>query len=209
MPKTPIDYSKTIIYKICCKDPTITDVYVGHTTDLIKRRHAHKCSCCNPDNKGCNLYIYQFIRDNGGWDNWDVIMIEECNLNNHNEALKKERWWLDELKATLNKYIPSRTFEEWNKDYYQKNKDKIKDKNKEYRENNKDKNKDKNKEYNKQWYENNKGKIKEYRENRKDKIKEKNKCECGGCYRYDGKTRHLKTKKHQLYLSSLNHTPSD
>ena len=42
MPKTAIDYSKTIIYKIVCNDLDITDLYVGHTTDFIRRRHHHK-----------------------------------------------------------------------------------------------------------------------------------------------------------------------
>jgi len=36
MPRTPVDYSKTIIYKIVCKDLSIVDLYVGHTTDLEK-----------------------------------------------------------------------------------------------------------------------------------------------------------------------------
>lgn len=47
MPKIPTDYSRTIIYKICSNDPTISDIYVGHTTDLIKRRYCHKSSCYN------------------------------------------------------------------------------------------------------------------------------------------------------------------
>ena len=41
MPKTPIDYSKACIYKICCKDVEIVDVYVGSTTNLIQRRKSH------------------------------------------------------------------------------------------------------------------------------------------------------------------------
>ena len=75
MPKTPIDYSKTIIYKICCKDPSITDVYVGHTTDLTKRRCKHKYCCNNPENKYFNCLKYQFIRENGGWSNWEIVVI--------------------------------------------------------------------------------------------------------------------------------------
>ena len=37
MPKTPIDYSKTIIYKVCSKDLTINDCYVGSTNDFDRR----------------------------------------------------------------------------------------------------------------------------------------------------------------------------
>jgi hypothetical protein len=149
MPKHAIDYSKTIIYKICCKDPIITDVYIGHTTNLINRKRQHKESCINEKSKLYNLYVYQFIRDNGGWGNWDIVMIEEYNLNNNNEALQKERYWLEELKASLNKYIPSRTQNEYikcnkenkiqyDKIYRETNKDIIKERQRKYREENKD-----------------------------------------------------------------------
>ena len=26
-------------------------------------------------NRNCNMKIYQFIRDNGGWDNWTMIEV--------------------------------------------------------------------------------------------------------------------------------------
>ena len=42
MPKTSFEYSKNIIYKICCKDITIKDIYVGQTTNITKRRYNHK-----------------------------------------------------------------------------------------------------------------------------------------------------------------------
>ena len=38
MPKLPFDFSKTIIYKIVCSDPSVTDCYVGHTTDFIRQK---------------------------------------------------------------------------------------------------------------------------------------------------------------------------
>ena len=42
MPKKNIDYSKTIIYKIVCKDLAVKDVYVGSTTHFINRKYGHK-----------------------------------------------------------------------------------------------------------------------------------------------------------------------
>ncbi len=42
MPKVEIDYSTTIIYKITCNDSNVTDKYVGHTTNFVQRKHAHK-----------------------------------------------------------------------------------------------------------------------------------------------------------------------
>ena len=38
MPHKPTDYSKTIIYKIVCKNPEIKNTYVGSTTDFASRK---------------------------------------------------------------------------------------------------------------------------------------------------------------------------
>ena len=51
MPKTIIDYSKCIMYKIVCNDLEITDIYVGSTTAFTKRKCGHKTSCNNKTNK--------------------------------------------------------------------------------------------------------------------------------------------------------------
>ena len=31
-----VNYENAVIYKICCKDPTITDNYIGSTTEFRK-----------------------------------------------------------------------------------------------------------------------------------------------------------------------------
>ena len=56
MPKTPIDYQTTVIYKIqhIEKDDLL---YVGHTTNFTKRKNNHKCKCTKPDNSKYNLKI--------------------------------------------------------------------------------------------------------------------------------------------------------
>ena len=112
MPRKPIDYSNTIIYKIVCKDPIITDCYVGHTTDFVKRKSLHKSDCNNEKSKKYNYYVYQFIRDNGGWDNWDMIQIEKACCNDSNEACKRERHHIELLGASLNKNVPGRPRQE-------------------------------------------------------------------------------------------------
>ena len=153
MPKQFIDFSKTIIYKIVCNDLNITDVYVGHTTNFIKRKAQHKSICNNPNSKSYNLKIYNTIRDNGGFDNWSMIEIEKFqDCNDINEACARERYWYELLNAKLNTYCPGRNV----KEYQEINKDKIKEYIKEYKENNKDKMQ----EYSKEYYENNKDKIK-------------------------------------------------
>lgn len=142
MPKIAIDYSKTSIYKICCKDPTITDIYVGHTTNLVKRRNKHKTSCCNENSKSYNTPVYQFIREHGGWENWVLIEIECISLETSEQAYQKERDWFDKLKPTLNTVKPIISVEEKKQklcEYYIENKEKYSVYQKQYREQNKEK----------------------------------------------------------------------
>jgi hypothetical protein len=160
MPKKPIDYTKTIFYRIVCNDINIKDCYVGHTTNFIKRKQHHKNNTNDENDNHYNIYVYKFIRDNGGWNNWSMIIIDNVKCDNLLDALRQERKFFEEYQATLNKQIPSRTRQEWKED----NKDNIK----KWKEDNKDIIKEQRKNYR----ELNKDKIKEYRETNKDKIKE-------------------------------------
>ena len=103
MPKDDIDYSNTIIYKIFCIDKTITDVYIGHTTNFTQRKSQHKISCGNSDNK---LKIYNIIRQNGGWNNWNMVEISKYNCKDKTEARIKELFHYEELNSTLNSCPP-------------------------------------------------------------------------------------------------------
>ena len=42
MPRKEINYSKTIFYRLVCNDVNISECYVGHTTNFIKRKQLHK-----------------------------------------------------------------------------------------------------------------------------------------------------------------------
>jgi hypothetical protein len=99
MPKNNIDYSNTIIYKIYCNDDTVKDVYVGHTTNFIKRKYSHKIASSNMKN---TVNIYKVIRENGGWDNWNMIEIARYNCKDATEARIKEYEHFISLNATLN-----------------------------------------------------------------------------------------------------------
>ena len=103
MPKVDIDYSNTIIYKITCKDETISDAYVGHTTNFVQRKYAHKIGCVNINN---NCKLYQVIRDNGGWENWKMEVIDVINCKDVYEARKKEQEYFVLVKSTLNSIEP-------------------------------------------------------------------------------------------------------
>ncbi len=176
MPKTPINYENACVYKICCKNPEIKDCYVGSTTNFKQRKNAHR-RCCSDNNKNKDIKIYKFIRDNGEWDNWDMILVEKVNVNDGYELKKEERKWIEQLNATLNCRLPTRTKNE----YYNDNKEKLN-------------------EYKKEWYAENKEKIlehkKNYYEENKEIIKEKIECPiCNSIVRKDNLKRHQKTKK--------------
>lgn len=104
MPKSVIDYSNTIIYKIVCKDPNVTDLYVGHTTSFNTRKYQHKISCSSPVTS--HTKIYKVINENGGWDNWEMLEIATYNCKDATEARIKENQHYEELKATLNTVSP-------------------------------------------------------------------------------------------------------
>jgi hypothetical protein len=103
MPRTPIDYSKTIIYKLVHKDDyDNVNIYVGSTTDYKKRKSDHKKSCNNDKHKDHNAKKSQYIRDNGGWVEWLMIEIEKYPCNDGNEARAREEYWKCYYNATLN-----------------------------------------------------------------------------------------------------------
>jgi hypothetical protein len=106
MPKTEIDYSNTIFYKIYCKNPDIKDVYIGHTTNFVQRKHAHKRSCTHETSANYNCKVYNVIREYGGWNNWkmEIIAFRECA--DHYEARKVEQQYFEEYNATLNSIEP-------------------------------------------------------------------------------------------------------
>ena len=72
MPKTTIDYSKAVIYKIQHQDkPEL--LYVGSTTNLPQRKSNHKWLSKNDTTK----LLYQRIRETGGIENWDFEIYEK------------------------------------------------------------------------------------------------------------------------------------
>lgn len=187
MPFKPIDYNNTCFYKIVCKDLNIKDCYVGHTTDFVSRKSKHKSNSNNEKSKYYNFYVYEFIREHGGFDNFDMILIDKLTCTDRLDALKKEREYIESLGATLNKQVPTRT----QKEYRESHKEVAKEYSKEYRIQHKKYLNDKKKD----WYEEN-----------KDRMNEHIICLCGGKYTKCHKNIHLKTKKHQQYIESLNKT---
>ena len=219
--------SQYYIYKIVCDD--LPDyVYVGSTKVFRARKSRHKQSCNNPNNKRHNLKVYKTIRENGGWDNWRMVLVEECgditliqarireehhrlqlNANmNSKKAFRSEDERREYTKEKNKKYyeVNKELMIEKSKHYYEENKDKKREYDKRYREENKERIKEKQK---KQYYAANKDELKEqkkqYYQANKERIKEKQKekvtCECGCVVNKGILSRHKKTTKHTSLLA--------
>ena len=101
-----------------------------------------------------------------------IELIEET------DDVSREKYWIDKLRSEGHPLLNKRDgdtgldLKEYQKEHYQKNKEKIKEYNKEYKEKNKEYEREYQKEYQKEYYEKNKEKIKEYNEKNKEKMKE-------------------------------------
>ena len=205
-----VNYAQSVLYKIMSLDPEIDDIYVGSTTAFRKRKHDHKSDCNNEKSEKHNRYVYHFIRNNCGWDNWSMVVVKAYpDITSKMELLNKERKWMKKLNATLNQTVPGITLElgktEYSKQYYKEynklNTEHVKQRCKQYRE----LNKNKVTEYKKHYQKLNKDKITEYNKQRydknKNKILEKIKCECGCMTSRNHIERHRKSKKHMELMN--------
>lgn len=138
-----IEYDRTVMYRIVCLNSEVKDEYVGSTTDYVGRKRCHKSDCMNDKKSIFNSPLYACIRNNGGWANWKMMLIENFPCQNNVEKIKREKYWQDYYKPSLNintayispeelkmqqkeKYLANRVeLIEKAKDYYQKNKVKI------------------------------------------------------------------------------------
>ena len=77
------------VYKLCCLDPNVSAIYVGSTRSWRHRKHCHKFNCNNENSKKFTTYVYQFIRDNGGFENWDMISLFNGQFETKRELEKK------------------------------------------------------------------------------------------------------------------------
>ncbi len=89
------------IYGIFCKNEKINDCYIG-STDNFKIRiknHINTYNC--KKSIGYNLKVYEFIRNNGGINNWEFKKLNEINTNRE-EIVKIEQIYIDSYFSTLN-----------------------------------------------------------------------------------------------------------
>ena len=201
------DYSKAVIYKLYCKDITVLEIYIGSTHNEKKRKKTHKSACNNENSENYNLNVYEFMRENCGYDNWIFEVIENYPCENETQLRIRERYHYDLLNPALNTYRPYVSEEEMKeekKEYYQDNIEELKEYQKKYHENYYHDNIEEIKEQNKEYYENNREKFAKnganYREQNREKFNQKYNCKCGGKYTYGDKARHCKSKRHKTFI---------
>ena len=224
-----MDYNNGKIYVIRnhCNDM----VYIGSTTQSLSKRFSkHKCDSkrrtlplynamneldisnfyielveeypCDNREQLCakeGYYIREFDSYNNGYNGKiEGRSKKEYRKDNIEDILEKQKEYYEENKEDIlekQKQHYQENKEQINnkaQKYYQENKDTIKKQVKKYQENNKQNIKD----YQKTYYKQNKEKVKEHNNT-------KYICSCGSIIQKGSKSRHLKTKKHLSYMSSI------
>jgi hypothetical protein len=174
----PRDYSKGKIYKIV--DNTSELVYVGSTTEptLAMRLAKHVASYKQWKQGKSNFVSSYNIIENG---DYTIVLLEDFPCENSDQLRAREQYYKETLK-TNNKNNPysGLTNQDYHKQYYEENINKIL----EYQ-----------KIYQKKYREENKEQINE-------KQKEKHTCSCGGKFTTQNKNQHLKSLKHQAFTQA-------
>lgn len=98
MPRIPNDFTKEMMfYIIKCNNLELTDVYIGSTFNFTNRKSEHKKKSTHHHYK-----IYQYIRENGGWDNFNMTLIERRICRDMLEARQYEQHLIEQHKSSLN-----------------------------------------------------------------------------------------------------------
>jgi len=188
-------YHNGRIYKIV-SDST-DKIYIGSTCNplckrLSQHRSAHK-KC--KEGKKTNGIVKSFEIIESG--NFDIVLLENYPCESKEQLHARERYWIEQNKAiAVNKYIPTRTYDE----YYKENVETLKEKMKIYAINHKAEKRESDKKYYNKNIDDVKACHKEYYEKNKETINEKRRekivCACGSTVRKAAILRHNKTAKH-------------
>lgn len=97
MPKIKIDYGNMIFYKVYCLDPNVNKIFIGHTTNMVQRKHVLK-----KQTEGRNLEMFDIINNSGGWKCWRIKEIEKYNdCKTHADILMREKYHYDILENLI------------------------------------------------------------------------------------------------------------
>jgi group I intron endonuclease len=90
------------------------DCYIGKTRNISKRMALHKYYC-----KSSTYKLYEFMRANGGYENFDFEILE-TNIPEE-QGIAKERYYYDIYQPSLNSNVPNRSPYESKLQYRTKN----------------------------------------------------------------------------------------
>jgi hypothetical protein len=94
----PIDDRNTHLHKLVCNDTIITACFVGYSINLAditeKRR---QCS------KTHERKVYKFIRDNGGFEKFHMVVIATKTCADKSEALRELRRYFEQSNGAFKK----------------------------------------------------------------------------------------------------------
>ena len=97
MPKIKIDYGNMIFYKVYCLNPSVKKIFVGHTTNMVQRKHVLK-----KQTEFRYLEMFDVINKNGGWKCWRIKEIEKYNdCKTHADILTREKYHNDILENLI------------------------------------------------------------------------------------------------------------
>ena len=87
------------IYRIFAKNPNIKSCYIGSTNNVLQRMSLHKSH-----SKDKNIQSSKFIRENGGWDNFNYEILNTILIlpGFESQALQLENFYIQKYANTLN-----------------------------------------------------------------------------------------------------------
>ena len=90
------------VYKISCIDENIKEFYIGSSVNFDRRIRQHKSNCNNLNRKEYCYPLYMFINVNGGYNNWEIVVIKEYKFITKKELEMNEQYYKVLLKPELN-----------------------------------------------------------------------------------------------------------
>ena len=98
---------KCYIYELLCKDPRVSDKYLGYTTEFRQCMKYHKEKSEDQEHV-LKSTLYFEIHNHGGWKNWSSNVLEI--VKGRKEAIRRKMEILEEddgLYYTLNTHVKS------------------------------------------------------------------------------------------------------
>ena len=96
-------YANTIIYTI--KHIQKNDLlYIGYTTNFNERLKQHKKDCVCETSCSYDLKVYRIIRENGGFNNFQMAIMKIFHCRNRTEALNEENRIINEIRPSMNSF---------------------------------------------------------------------------------------------------------